>query len=85
MLIRAIFDYFSKKIALITVPYCLLPRNLVLGTEEIVSHCIVNKQMASVSSYMICPLCDCDLSIKLPSIILIGSMSVDMGATYVNK
>ena len=42
------------------------------GAAEIVSHCIVNKQMPSASSYMICPPPDCDWSIKIPSIIWFG-------------
>ena len=52
------------------------------GAAEIVSHCIVNKQMASDSRYIICPLPDCDWLIKMPSIIWFGSTSVDIGAAY---
>ena len=55
------------------------------GAAELVSHCIVNKQMASASSYIISSLLDCDWSIKMPSIIWFGSTSVDMVAAYVNK
>ena len=65
---------------------CLEGRPFVLeGAAEIVSYCIVNKQMPSASSYMICPLPDCDWSIKMPSIIWFGSTSVDFGAAYVNN
>jgi hypothetical protein len=46
-----------------------LEANVLQEAAEIVSHCIVNKQMPFASSYMICPLPDCDLSIKMPSII----------------
>ena len=58
---------------------------LLQGAAEIVSHCIVNKQMQSASSYMICPFPDCDCSIKMPSIIWFCSTSVDIGALYVNN
>ena len=64
-----------------------LPEGTIVGkgAAEIVSHCIVNKQMPSDSSYMICPLPDCDWSIKMPSIIWFGLKSVDIGAAYVNN
>ena len=39
------------------------------GTAEIVSHCMVNKQMASASSYIFRPNPGCDWSTKKPSII----------------
>ena len=54
-------------------------------SADILSHCIRNKLMASASSYITFPLPDCDWSIKIPSIIWVGSTSVDIGAAHVNN
>ena len=56
-----------------------------LAAAEIVSHCIVNKQMAFASSSIICPLPDCDWSIKMPRTIWFVSTSVNIGAAYANN
>ena len=55
------------------------------GSAEIMSHCIVNKQMALASSYIFCPHPECDWSTKNPSIIWFGSTSVNIGRACVNN
>ena len=74
-----------KYFDLFTTPNIFTMDRYKQGAEETVSHCIVNKQMASASSYIIFPLLDCDWSIKMPSIIWFGSTSVGIVAAYVNN
>ena len=48
----------------------------------LIVYCIVSKQMVFVSSYIMFSLSKSDKSIKMSSIIWIGSTSVDIGSAY---